>query len=402
MSEIHSKPLPTISLERLSTVPEYEECLVDTDRDLDRLAEWFRDEGLTRCALDTEADSLHCYREKLCLIQFCAGDLLAIIDPLKIGEEALDRFFRFLEPLELWFHGADFDMTLILRTFGFLPQRILDTQIAARLTGHPKFGLANLVEEEFGVVLSKSSQKADWGSRPLKDKMLRYAYDDVRYLLPLADQLMAELDGRGRVSWFEESCLAARNAVLSRKERSPEELWRVAGWGKLERQGLARLRELWHWRDQEAERLDRPTFRVLSNQTLVELAEQAGSGVDVRMPKGLRPGQAERMRAALKRAEELPRDQWPAKRLASGKPREDVNLAKYERLRKRRDETAAARGIDPTIIATRSTLETLANDESKAGELLMVWQQELLFGEIPERDVEVRGAVDAGRGERGD
>jgi ribonuclease D len=375
--------VPIISRASHIEVPEYEECLVDTDHDLDRLAVWFHEEGLTRCGLDTEADSLHSYREKLCLIQFCAGDLLAVIDPLKIGEEALQRFFRFLEPLELWFHGADFDMTLILRTFGFLPERILDTQIAARLMGHPRFGLANLVEEGFGVVLSKSSQKADWGSRPLKEKMLRYAFDDVRYLLPLADWLTAELREAGRANWFEESCRAARNAVLTRKERSPDDLWRVPGWGKLERHGLAYLRELWSWRDEEAERLDRPTFRVMSNQTLVELAERAAAGEDIRGSKGLRPAQSERLRTALRRAADLPREQWPPKRLPSGRPREDVNLDGYERLRKRRDETAVSRGIDPTIIATRSVLETLANDETKAGELLMEWQRELLFGGAP-------------------
>ena len=347
---------------------------------MDRLVERLEADGVTSCGLDTEADSLHSYREKLCLVQLCCGDLLAVIDPLKIDEESFGRFIEFLRPRELWFHGADFDMTLMLRTYGFLPERILDTQIAARLVGHERFGLANLIEDYFGVTLSKSSQKADWGSRPLKEKMLRYAYDDVRYLMPLVDQVSEKLHRLGRWEWFEESCRFARNAVLSRKERPADEIWRIAGWGKLEREGLAYLRELWYWRDRESEILDRPSFRVMSNQTLLELASSAASGVEIRGSKGLRSAQCERLRAALRRVAEMKREDWPAKRVGLGKPREDVNQPAFEALRMRRDTEAGRIGIDPTIVATRSILEVLANDPSKSQEVLMSWQRDLLFG----------------------
>jgi ribonuclease D len=347
---------------------------------LHRLIARLESEGVVRCGLDTEADSLHSYREKLCLVQLCCGDLLAVIDPLKIDETSFGRFVDFLRDRELWFHGADFDMTLLLRTYGFLPERILDTQIASRLVGHDRFGLANLIEDYFGVTLSKSSQKADWGSRPLKEKMLRYAYDDVRYLMPLVDQLSTKLHDLGRWEWFEESCRFARNAVLSRKERPPDEVWRISGWGKLERQGLAYLRELWHWRDRESEILDRPSFRVLSNQMLLELATAAAAGEEIRGAKGLRPAQSERLRVAIRKASELKREEWPAKRIASTKPREDINQAAFEGLRNRRDSEARRMGIDPTILATRSVLELLANDESRAQEVLMSWQREILFG----------------------
>ena len=271
-------------------------------------------------------------------------------------------------------------MTLLLRTYGFLPNRILDTQIASRLIGHERFGLANLIEDYFGVTLSKSSQKADWGSRPLKEKMLKYAFDDVRYLLPLVDRLSEKLHRLERWEWFEEWCGFARNAVITRKERSVDEIWRIAGWGKLERHGLAYLRELWFWRDRESEILDRPSFRVLSNQLLLELASAAAAGEEVRGAKGLRPAQSDRLRAAIQRAASLPREEWPAKRVGANKPREDVNQPAFESLRKRRDEEAARLGVDPTIVATRSVLEALANDPSRAADVLMNWQRRLLFG----------------------
>lgn len=354
--------------------------MISSPGELDRLVDRLEAEGVARVGLDTEADSLHSYREKLCLVQLCCGDLLAVIDPLKIDENSFSRFVEFLRPRELWFHGADFDMTLLLRTYGFLPERILDTQIAARLVGHERFGLANLIEDYFAVTLSKSSQKADWGSRPLKEKMLRYAYDDVRYLLPLVDRVSEKVQRLGRWEWFEESCRFARTAVLSRRERPMDEVWRISGWGKLEREGLAYLRELWYWRDRESEILDRPSFRVMSNQTLLELAGSASAGVDIRGAKGLRPAQCDRLRAAIRKAAELKREDWPAKRAGTGKPREDVNQPAFEALRKRRDSEAQRIGIDPTIVATRSVLETLANDPSKADEVLMSWQRQILFG----------------------
>ena len=106
--------------------------------------------------------------------------------------------------------------------------------------------------------MSKASQKADWGRRPLPEKMIRYAYDDVRYMQELASILVERLDGLGRRAWFEESCRADMDASLAREEPNDEDRWRIQGWGKLSERGLACLRELWNWRDDEARRRDRP------------------------------------------------------------------------------------------------------------------------------------------------
>ncbi|MEM1296736.1 MAG: HRDC domain-containing protein, partial [Verrucomicrobiota bacterium] len=224
-------------------------------------------------------------------------------------------------------------------------------------------------------------QKADWGARPLKDKLLRYAFDDVRYLLPLADKLTEKVKSLGRHEWFTEWCHVSRDNVLARKERSPDEVWRIPGWGKLDRGGLVFLRELWHWRDDESQSRDCPPFRVMSNQSLLDFSTRAARGDAVRGAKGLNPSQAKRFRAAIEKAREVPRDEWPVKRLRKGGRREEFNAEGYEALRKIRDNRASELDLEPTIIATRGTLETLANYPEKREELLMNWQRQILFSD---------------------
>jgi len=178
------------------------------------------------CAIDTEADSLHRYRESLCLIQFAVRDGCELIDPLAIDD--LSSLGSYLKDATVWMHGADYDMTMFKRQFGELPAVVYDTQIGARLLGVRRFGLGDLVLHYFGVELSKSSQKADWGKRPLSPKMVEYALNDVHYLLDMGDIIVAALKEKGRYEWFEESCEAARLKVLNRDD-SKEESWRIQG-----------------------------------------------------------------------------------------------------------------------------------------------------------------------------
>lgn len=357
-----------------------DEFLVNQDAALKAWTERFRSRTGQRCAVDTEADSLHSYREKLCLVQLAWPDCLILIDPLspELDPGSLADFFTALSGCELWLHGADFDMTLLLRTYGQLPARIMDTQLAARLVGEEKFGLADLIQSYFQIPLSKTAQKADWGNRPLSEKMLRYAYDDVRYLLLLADRLSERLRELGRWSWFEEWCALSRKNVLQRKERPADEAWRVTGWGKLERKALCFLRAIWQWRDEEAERLDSPPFRVLPNPLLLHLAQRAAEGGNVRGAKGLNGAQSERLRRAIAEAAALPADQWPARRIHRMGERVDFDPEVYKRLREVRDEAARRLHLDPTVIATRGTLEALAMSPSRSAELLMSWQRELM------------------------
>ena len=155
-----------------------------------------------RVVLDLEADSLHRYQEKICLIQYADETGSCLIDPLSI--EDMGPFYNWLKETEVWMHGADYDMSLFQHAWETLPAMIWDTQTAARLLGFRQFGLAALVEHFYGITLSKSSQKADWARRPLSPTMVTYALNDVNYMLDMADKLTAALREKGRMGWFEE------------------------------------------------------------------------------------------------------------------------------------------------------------------------------------------------------
>src|SRR5437773_10291499 len=255
-----------------------------------------RIQAADRVALDTEADSLHSYREKLCLLQLsvpsavilsnvdgprgtgsnvalrdgkpglaASGGCVAastslgmavqsvcdfIVDPLSNLD--LEPLRHALELREIVLHGADYDLRMLRRGVNFRASRIFDTVIAARLLGIREFSLGALVKRFFGVELHKHSQKANWALRPLPPRMLKYAVDDVHYLLPLAAKLEEELERLQRRDWFRQSCERAIELAATGRERIQDELWRIAGAGALDPHTGAVLRALWQWRDRKS------------------------------------------------------------------------------------------------------------------------------------------------------
>jgi ribonuclease D len=327
------------------------------------------------CAVDTEADSLHRYRESLCLVQFAVRGKAVLIDPLAI--ENLEPLGDYLEDATVWMHGADYDMTMFKRQFGKLPAVVYDTQIGARLLGARRFGLGDLVSQYFGVDLSKSSQKADWGKRPLSPKMIEYALNDVHYLLDMGDLIVARLRELGRLEWFEESCVAARRKVLDRDD-SKEEMWRIQGSGKLDRRGLACLRALWHWRDAEAKNWDRPSFMVVPNRQLLEWCNELSAGRHVTLPQHFRPDRVKRFRAAVADLSALSEDEWPQRFSIKRRKRDKDFDRKLDDFLRRRDQIAAKLDIEGSLIAPRAMLESIAAGEVAPGAVLLNWQLECL------------------------
>ncbi len=332
-------------------------------------------EGEKVCAIDTEADSLHRYRESLCLIQFTSGGECVLIDPLAIDD--LSPLDEYLRDATVWMHGADYDMTMLKREFGCLPETVYDTQIGARLLGVQKFGLGNLVEHYFDIVLSKSSQKADWGKRPLSDKMIDYALNDVRYLLEMGGMIVAQLKEKGRYEWFTESCEAARTKVAERDD-SKDEQWRINGSGKLGSRGLAWLRALWHWRDKEAESWDKPSFMVAPNRVLIEWSELLADGGKVDLPNHYRSDRLKRFRETLDQVRALPKSEWPARPETKRRKRDRDFDDRVDSLIAKRNSVATGLGIDGSLIASRAVIESIAADESSPDDLMMGWQRELL------------------------
>lgn len=331
-------------------------------------------------AMDTEADSLHAYPEKICLIQIShpGGDVL--VDPL--AGLNLRPLWEALAGRELIMHGCDYDLRLLRRSFDYLPGAVFDTMLAARLLGYPAFGLSDLVAEHLGVHLEKGPQKANWGLRPLPSHMERYARNDSRHLKALEAILRAELEQRGRLEWHREMCARLVEQSAVEPAPDPDTLWRVKGCGQLDRRGLAVLRAVWHWREHEAVSANRPPFFIFSTDALVTLAAlaAAGRGFEPLIPRRFSPARRERLRQAVQHALQLPLEKCPLP--ASRRPSLRLTAQQRRRmneLQQRRDEQAARLQLDPTLIAPRATLVALATDGEAARRQLMQWQQQLLF-----------------------
>lgn len=332
-----------------------------------------------RVALDTEADSLHSYREKLCLLQISVpsgrGCDDFIVDPL--SDLDLEQLRQALEPREIVLHGADYDLRMLRRGLHFVATKIFDTVIAARLLGIREFSLGALVKRFFGVELHKHSQKANWAMRPLPPRMAKYALNDVHYLLPLAAKLEEQLDLFQRRDWFRQSCDRAIELAAAERERNPDELWRISGAGSLDPHAGAVLRALWQWREREAEMADRPPFHVLQNQELLTAAVNFASG---RVPdyKHFSTRRRQTFLEAAKTALQSPQSEWPVMRRRSGTRPTAGTFRRAEKLRERRDKLAEQLGLEPSFIVSRGALEAVAADPTRATVLLVPWQHELL------------------------
>lgn len=336
------------------------------------LEELFDEVGECRlCAVDTEADSLHRYRESLCLIQFAWEGRSVLIDPLALDD--LGRFRDYVGKASIWMHGADYDMTMLLREFGVLPVEVFDTQIGARLLGVRKFGLGNLVEHYFGIQLSKSSQKADWGKRPLPPKMVDYALNDVRYLLPMAEKIVAGLKEEDRYDWFIESCEFAKAKVLDRPGER-DDPWRIQGSGKLNRRGLNVLEHLWKWRDAEAGAWDRPSFMVATNRQLLEWSAAIADGGKPNFPDHFRRERRKRLDQALAEEKKVAESEYPEKVRTRRRRRDPGFEKKVDELLSRRNRIAAELDLEPSIIGSRTMIEALVDDEDAARSQWMGWQ----------------------------
>jgi len=336
-----------------------------------RAAEWI--------ALDTEADSLHAYPERLCLMQLCMATGDNLVDPL--AGINLDPFFAAISGHALIMHAADYDLRLLRKHHDFVPGAIFDTMLAARLLGVKQFGLGSLVEQYLGIKLEKSSQKANWAIRPLTEKMERYARDDVRHLKPLVDRLRAELEAKHRLEWHREWCVRLIQDSATFGESDPNLIWRVKGSSLLNPRGLAVVRELWRWREAEARAGGKPPFFVLSHELLIDLAVAAvaGEAIEKRFPRHLSERRRRGIVQAVTAGLDVPEAECPQPIVHRSRRPNDAEKRRYSQLEKRRDTRARDLGLDPTLISSRSDLWELARDWDKVSAGLMSWQRELLM-----------------------
>jgi ribonuclease D len=221
-------------------------------------------------ALDTESNSFHAYRERVCLIQISIPGADFIVDPIAVDVGPLGAVLG--GERELVLHGADYDVRCLRREYGWDLGRIFDTMVAARRLGSKELGLAALVQANFGVRLTKEHQRADWARRPLTREQLRYAAMDTHFLLPLHASLSGSLRERG----MEEEARREFDRIAAAKAHArvfdPEGWRKLKGARDLDAEGKKVLRALWIAREARASALDRPPFKVVPETAMVELA----------------------------------------------------------------------------------------------------------------------------------
>ncbi|MEO6002812.1 MAG: HRDC domain-containing protein [Opitutus sp.] len=338
-------------------------------------------------SLDTEADNMFHYRTRVCLLQFLVGEEIFLVDAL--APLPLEGLWSRLKDKHLVMHGSDFDLRLLHDFCRFRPKSIFDTMLAAQLLNRPRIGLASLLEDHFGVKLSKESQKANWSKRPLTQKMLDYAALDVFYLPGLRDILTRELAKLNRLEWLDQQCRAQIESGSIGFAPPDENDWRIGRSERLRGPGLGVLHAVWHWREQTAQRLDVPPFKVCSSDLLLKIAHAAEEGQTEdailaqvhlgRRHDRLAPSLAAAVRAGMARdLKTLPRRR--------GRDPNHVALTQSEverldRIKDDRDRIAAKLQLEPTLIANRAQLAQIARAPTRVSELLLPWQAGLLQDE---------------------
>jgi len=342
---------------------------------------------VSELALDTEADNMYHYKTRVCLLQFLVGKEVFMVDaqaPLL----KLDALWDALADKHLIMHGSDFDLRLLHDLCGFSPKSIFDTMLAAQLLNRPRVGLASLLEDHFQVKLSKDSQKANWSKRPLTQKMLDYAALDVWHLPALRDILTRELERRRRLPWLKQQCVAQIKAGLSGFAPRDENAWRIGKSEKLKARGLSVLHAVWHWREETAERIDVPAFKVCNADRLLTLAQAADAGDSLaailarvnlgRRHERLLPTLTAAVKLGLERDPQAIEPRRKRRRDPDALPLTQAEVELQQKIREDRDRLAQKLSLEPTLIANRTQLARIAREPRALDEILLPWQAELI------------------------
>jgi ribonuclease D len=314
-----------------------------------------------RVAVDTESNSLHAYRERVCLVQFSTPKKDYVVDPLVLQDlSALAPLFA-NPKTEKIFHAAEYDLICLKRDFGFEFANLFDTMQAARILGYAYVGLDNLLAEKFGIKIDKRHQKADWGARPLTPAQIDYARFDTHYLFQLRDVLEGEL--REKERWelaLEDFTLACK--VSEHKEKNNGSAWKkFSGRKDLSTRELTIVSELCICREHIAEKLDRPVFKVISDDILLDIARKlpekdvdlAGIGLSTKQINLW----GNDILAATRRGLEIPL----VKREQAKRP-SDALLRRMEKLKVWRKKLAKEMAVESDIVLPKMYLNILSEN----------------------------------------
>ena len=333
----------------------------------------------SRIAVDTESNSLHAYRERVCLIQFSTPDTDFLVDPFSIRDMSPLAPVFANPAIEKIFHAAEYDLVCLRRDFGFKFTKLFDTMQAARILGYPFVGLDNILLEKFDIKIDKRHQKADWGARPLTPQQIDYARQDTRYLFQLRDLLEGQLREKGRWALAQEDFAIAANVDMPKERLISSSLRRFAARKDITPRELTILYELSNARDQIAERLDRPAFKVISDDTLLLIARKVPEDQAALAEVGLSSKQVRLWSSiilgAVMRGLEAPL----IKREPPQRP-SDAMLKRLDKLKNWRKNIAKEMNVESDIVLPKPYLNLLAEKPPKS-----LHELELLMSHSPWR-----------------
>jgi ribonuclease D len=341
--------------------------LIQSSNQLDRLVDELNRQP--RIAVDTESNSLHAYRERVCLIQFSTTETDYLVDPLALDD--LDILAPiFADPvIEKVFHAVEYDLICLRRDYGFKFENLFDTMQAGRILGRKQAGLDRLIEEKFNVKMNKRFQKADWGARPLSRDLMLYARLDTHFLLPLSDLLRKELEEKGLWQLAQEDFWMACHANGSKPKADLPSWIHFSNRRDLTLRDLTVLNELLAFREQMASRLDRPPFKVLNDDRLVEIAKLKPSS-HAELEADLTSRQIQSwgalILAAVKRGIQKPL----VKRRPPERP-SNAYVRRLDRLKNWRKKTAAEMDVESDVVLPRSLLISLAEHSPREVEKVL-------------------------------
>lgn len=322
-------------------------------------------------AIDLEANSMYVYREQVCLIQISIPEQDYIIDPVAdldlsglgvlIADPAIEKVF----------HAAEYDLILLKKEYGWELNNLFDTMWAARILGYKRYGLANLLEELYEVKLNKRYQKSNWCKRPLTLPQLAYAQHDTHFLFRLRDHFIAELTAANRLEEAREIFAEQSQVTPNDNQFDPDSFWSINGINDLTNQQQAVLKKLNIYRDKEAQQRNLPLFKVISNKTLLLLAqEEPRSFNQLNQIQGMSWGQIRRYGEQILAAIEAGRNAPHPKRPKREKRPSDQVLNRYEKLHNWRKNCARRRGVESDVIISRHTLWDIARQNPRTLESL--------------------------------
>jgi ribonuclease D len=314
--------------------------------------------------VDLEADSLYHYFEKVCLLQIATDSASYVLDPLVLKDLSLLQPV-FSDPrIRKNFHGADYDIRCLYRGFQIEVVNLFDTQMACRFLGLAETGLEAVLRHRFQVELNKKFQRADWSKRPLSRAMVEYAALDGRYLVALAGQLEKELAAMHRLEWVEEESAALTQVRFSPPENNPRYL-KAKGASALEPKNLTVLEALLQFRDEVARKVDRPPFKVLGNEVLLDLARELPGDMEaLEKMKSLSRKQFDRFGAglidAVQQALTIPPAEWLRFPHHKKTFRSQSQQQRITSLKKWREGRAQELALEPGLLLSTAMIGALA------------------------------------------